>query len=480
MEQEKQEKRKTRELKQYKRILLVLVLVILVVGLIAYGSLIVLAYGKSLPGIKLMGNDIGLKTSDQISNYIKKISDANTQAEISINIDGQTITKKISDFSVEIDSQMTTKNVLNYGKSYEVLPNFEYFRALIDKKTAIKPVFLWEGDTLKILNSLPNKEKQAENASFEIKDGAVAIVPEKSGYKLDMDSFVKSIEGCLELRCPKGIIAKTKPVAAEITTAKLTTLIPQLNTVIQNGFVLIASEKNKKYSVDPKDLIFFLDTKKCTEQKTLWWNEANIADYLKNTISPKINIKGRPKQISTYDNSVISEGREGYGLQLDPSKTTVKQALIDGKKTAELSIGVTPVEEEYIGPGFTPNRVAGKYIDVNLTEQMLYTLEGDKLVASYRVSTGKWSMPTPVGDFVINNKDPRAYSAQYDLYMPYWMAFIGSSHGIHELPETSSGRKEGESSLGVPVSHGCIRLGVGAAGEVYNWAEVGTPVFVHR
>lgn len=110
----------------------------------------------------------------------------------------------------------------------------------------------------------------------------------------------------------------------------------------------------------------------------------------------------------------------------------------------------------------------------------MYILEGSKLINSYRVSTGKWSMPTPVGQFAINSKDPKAYSRTYNLYMPYWMAFIGHEYGIHELPETPSGRKEGESSLGVPVSHGCVRLGVGSAAEVYNWAEIGTPVFIHK
>jgi lipoprotein-anchoring transpeptidase ErfK/SrfK len=60
------------------------------------------------------------------------------------------------------------------------------------------------------------------------------------------------------------------------------------------------------------------------------------------------------------------------------------------------------------------------------------------------------------------------------------MAFIGSEYGIHELPEWPDGTKEGESHLGTPVSHGCVRLGRGDAQAVYDWVEVGTPVFIHR
>lgn len=480
MKKEKQEEKGSKiEVKKYRKILLVLVLCVLIVALLSYGLLALLSYNKSLPGLKLMSNHIGLKTENQVSDYIKKISDANLQAEIKVTVDDQTVDKKISDFGVEIDTVRTTKSTLHYGKSYETFPNLEYFRALWSKNTDIKPIFLWEGDTEKILKSLPNNEKKPEDARFTIKNKTVSIEDEIPGYTLDLNSFTKSVETCLERRCPEGINAKTKASTAEITAAKLSVVLPKISATISNGLILNAEEKNKKYTVPDEIILSFLDSKKSVEQNALWWNEANIEEYLKNTLSPKVNTKGRPKQISTYDGSVLSEGREGYGLQLEPSRNAVKQALINGDQVAQLSIGTTPIEEEYVGPGFVSNRVGGKYIDVNLTEQMLYALEGDKLVASYRVSTGKWSMPTPVGEFSINSKDEKAYSAQYDLYMPYWMAFIGNGYGIHELPETSTGRKEGESSLGVPVSHGCIRLGVGAAQEMYNWAEVGTPVFVH-
>ncbi len=89
-------------------------------------------------------------------------------------------------------------------------------------------------------------------------------------------------------------------------------------------------------------------------------------------------------------------------------------------------------------------------------------------------------MDTPRGEFKVSNKHPRPWSKQYGLYMPYWMAIMSSGkYGIHELPEWPSGYKEGENHLGTPVSHGCVRLGVGAAKRVYEWAEIGTPIIIH-
>ena len=122
----------------------------------------------------------------------------------------------------------------------------------------------------------------------------------------------------------------------------------------------------------------------------------------------------------------------------------------------------------------------GKYIDISLSKQTLTLYKDGKPAGSYVISSGKKSMATPKGNFKIYNKAKRAWSDEYGLYMPYWMAFTPSgSHGIHELPEWPSGYKEGAGHLGIPVSHGCVRLGVGAAKKVYDWAPIGTPVIIH-
>jgi lipoprotein-anchoring transpeptidase ErfK/SrfK len=127
-----------------------------------------------------------------------------------------------------------------------------------------------------------------------------------------------------------------------------------------------------------------------------------------------------------------------------------------------------------------PKIKTGKYIDINLKSQILTFFEEGKLLDAFLVSTGRRGMETPQGSFAIRNKAPRPWSKKYSLFMPYWMAVVPSGEfGIHELPEWPGGYKEGANHLGIPVSHGCIRLGVGPAERVYNWAEIGTPVNIH-
>lgn len=126
-----------------------------------------------------------------------------------------------------------------------------------------------------------------------------------------------------------------------------------------------------------------------------------------------------------------------------------------------------------------PKYSEGRYIDANLSKQLLDIYDGGQLVATFKISSGKRGMNTPTGDYKVLRKELRHWSNKYKLWMPYSMQFTGAGHFIHELPEWPSGYKEGAAHLGIPVSHGCIRLGVGAAKTVYEFAEIGTPIAIH-
>lgn len=119
-----------------------------------------------------------------------------------------------------------------------------------------------------------------------------------------------------------------------------------------------------------------------------------------------------------------------------------------------------------------------KTIKVSLSSQRLNYVIDDTSLATYVISSGKWNLPTPTGEFTIINKSPRAWSKLAGLWMPYWMGFKGGKFGIHDLPEWPNGTKEGANHLGKKVSHGCIRLGTAPAKEVYAMTPVGTKLII--
>jgi len=129
-------------------------------------------------------------------------------------------------------------------------------------------------------------------------------------------------------------------------------------------------------------------------------------------------------------------------------------------------------------------KIGTKKVVVDLSEQKLTLYQGNKVVSTRRISSGKWSTPTPIGTYKTRNKIPVAYSRPYKLYMEWWMAFTADGkYGLHSLPywRTRNGKLyEGAAHIGTPVSHGCIRQTVVEAKSLYDWAPVGTPVIVQK
>ncbi|MGE5589545.1 MAG: L,D-transpeptidase [Bacillota bacterium] len=108
-------------------------------------------------------------------------------------------------------------------------------------------------------------------------------------------------------------------------------------------------------------------------------------------------------------------------------------------------------------------------IDINLTARRLTLYEDGQPVREYPVGIGKPSTPTPTGQFTIAEK---AIVSDPD-FGTRWMALSGGQgYGIHGTYN--------EASVGRAMSHGCVRMRIPDAEELYDLVEVGTPVNIHR
>lgn len=192
---------------------------------------------------------------------------------------------------------------------------------------------------------------------------------------------------------------------------------------------------------------------------------------------------------SDYEEIITGHNPGGPGTL--PDKDTDHDGLVDRLELAFYTDpsaadtdqdGHTDFDEIYAGfsPTSTMLTPLSKTLYVRLATQRLEQRVMNITIASYPISSGKPGLPTPVGTYKVLSKSPRAWSNSAKLWMPYWMHFSGRGHGIHELPEWPNGRKEGQSHLGRPVSHGCVRLGIGAAKKIYDWSPVGTSVIIAK
>jgi hypothetical protein len=114
-----------------------------------------------------------------------------------------------------------------------------------------------------------------------------------------------------------------------------------------------------------------------------------------------------------------------------------------------------------------------RWIDVDLSQQLLTAYERSRPVHTMLVSTGLPGTPTPMGQFRIWIKfrtDDMAGPGYYIADVPYVMYFY-KGYGLHGV--TWHG------NFGHPMSHGCVNLPTAEAEWLFNWADVGTLVNIH-
>jgi lipoprotein-anchoring transpeptidase ErfK/SrfK len=122
-----------------------------------------------------------------------------------------------------------------------------------------------------------------------------------------------------------------------------------------------------------------------------------------------------------------------------------------------------------------------KTIVVDKSEQRvtLYTAKGTP-VDTFRCASGI-TYPR-IGTYKVYGHRKQSWSIYDASTFYYFTMFVksdkGNNIGFHSIPVMPDGKLVGK--LGVPVSHGCVRLDKAKAKFVYSWAPVGTKVVVKR
>lgn len=135
--------------------------------------------------------------------------------------------------------------------------------------------------------------------------------------------------------------------------------------------------------------------------------------------------------------------------------------------------------------GWIPARDAvlsrvGWELKVSLSARRLTVLRNGRTLERYTVAVGQPSAPTPTGHFAVtdrlNTGDPSgpygccilALSARAPHAIQGWTG--GNRIAIHSTPETST--------IGEPVSHGCLRLTLAEGRWLLNHIPLGTPTLI--
>ena len=120
---------------------------------------------------------------------------------------------------------------------------------------------------------------------------------------------------------------------------------------------------------------------------------------------------------------------------------------------------------------------------VDISEQRCWRYEGDKLLDTWRCSTGR-NNSTKTGRFRVQSKLRKAYGSTWNIWMPWWLGIYWSGpveNGIHGLPwDARTGGRTWAGLVGTPITYGCVMLNDKHAETLWKWANIGTTVIIKR
>lgn len=125
------------------------------------------------------------------------------------------------------------------------------------------------------------------------------------------------------------------------------------------------------------------------------------------------------------------------------------------------------IGQSIVIPGYPDPNTLPYQIEVSINNRRLRLRRNGILQKEYPIAVGRILFNTPVGHFIIINKEPNPGGP----FGTIWMSLSKEHYGIHGTNNPSS--------IGKAVSHGCIRMHNEDVEELAQIVPIGTPVSIH-
>lgn len=439
------------------------------------------------PGVWVQAQPLAGLTRDQSIDRLEPINKAMLLQKVTLNLADKQYQPTLEELGYRVDTAAMADAAIQLGRGTDLQ---KIILSVLDYRKTKSIPLVYEIDQGKFdsyLNTISQDvAKEPKDLSLDYKDGSIIITPAEDGVILDREKLREAIQREVRPGQTATIaldFTKTSPKIRE--ESQIIEAKEQLVKLLSQPLTLQAEEVTVTWT--PTDIYKFVYFENQDNKLTTKINQEKVRDAIAQ-LAKKVDVKAVAKQVNAVNNNVIHEGQDGRQLNAPDSIKRVMERLNSADTEAPVVLKVDKVDRTItaISPEFQTGRYAGRYIEVDLSAQRMHLLEGDQYHRTFIISTGSWSTPTPIGEFKIMNHIKTAWSKRYGLYMPYWMGIktadtqFYDGYGIHGLPYWPNGAREGESHLGRPVSHGCIRLGADDIVYLYEWAQNETPVVIHQ
>jgi lipoprotein-anchoring transpeptidase ErfK/SrfK len=463
------------------------------------------------PGLASLGLPLGGQTRAAAAGQLQRAWQERT---IVVDLNGVQRTMGPADLGVTLDISSTVGLAYAEGRSSAAMASMLAERRLEVPATNVEPI--WKFDPAVADRTLQALAREVyvppTNATITIADGRVETTKSIAGRALDVSS-----SGALLSKDPWGVVtaghfspifvavpprvADLNPIAAQVAPYLTTPIAIHLYDAIANQAV--------NWQIPPKvigDWINITNSAEGDKAPTWDFDADRVQSYLGEQAASLGD--GRSIQIDKAVPAVLNAVKApGTTVNLRIYHQGQQHTVQSGETFSSIAdtygvpypwiLKANPGIGESLRPGQTVQIPSldvllplppkeNKRIVVSLTEQKMVAYENGAVKWQWPVSTGMASSPTAPGIFQIQTHEPNAYAGNWDLWMPYFMGVyrpvpdVDFMNGFHGFPKRGGSQILWQNDIGRRVTYGCILISNENAKQLYNWAEEGVVVEIHR
>ena len=453
-----------------------IILAVVVLGFI--GSLIFVSVyyrGKAAPGVTIANVNVGGQNSEQIVNTINGLVN---NMQLSLTYGGKSATASASDLGVNIDADKIASEAVQTGQDnpFSIIFNRRHFDLTGSYDQAKVNAFVTEN-----FPELSTDPKDAQ-VVYDSNQNIFVVQPGAVGKSVRLDALYDQVKKLLtdpKLTSYEIATNDDNPTvddaAAQAAADRANQTLAQTIQITNNGRVL--------WTLDPWDIASWASftANPDTHKYDIAYDQTKIKDFVNGTVTAQLTNKPVNQKAITDNNGtvlrVISGGKNGQvATNVDSIVSQVYDDLVDGRGG---QIEMTTKEAPY---GTDATIAAdGRWIEYNISTYTVTLYERTNAVwSTNQTSNGKTSTPTITGLYSVWNKtyeqcmpNPPSPTPLCNIhYVTYWER---SGYAFHEawwMSYAAGNVRQG-------ISHGCVNMFQADAKRVYDFASIGTPVWVH-
>lgn len=446
--------------------------------------------GRVLPRTMVAGVDIGGLPYTTATEKVQLKASELAGLQLSFSLNDKSASASLNELGVKVDELTTLSQAVRARNSFDWLAP-TYWKSMFSAKELAVSYRADPSVLRQKIETLLGITTAAKDAVISYNNGQLVVSEGQKGISISDNA----IDAAIRTALATGSATSAQLEYTESSPIITTELAAQTKTEVEQKFIPIYLKfEDKNFTIAPSSQYSFLDFSPVNGKISYQVSQTKVSNYLSSAVASKINIKMLVKTTQFDSQQVTQEGRDGRETDLTRLAKDVTRTITERTDTTSSPITIStrtiPFTEKIVYPDYVAGLFPGLYVDVNLSRQTMYIMDGTNNTASFLISSGKAGTPSPRGLLYVCNKIPLARSPLYvSLYMPQWNALSTSpdscggykGYGIHNLPcwDSACRSVEGENHLGRPVSHGCIRLGHENAIWFFDNIPVGTPVNIH-